>query len=165
MRGNGSGSVWIRGSGSVWIRVPTGGSHVRSLWGLILTLAYITKRLSEEEKEKKRHPVGGQTALLIYSEGRGLHTSDPPPFRLLLDGSAFFINLHQLLATGYRLLPPPTGFHRLRHLARLLPASTAFATSRAYYLLSPPSPPRAPLDRDKRSLRLSYFSTNQFLSD
>ena len=123
---------------------------MRSLWGLILTLAYITKRLSEEEKEKKRHPVGGPTALLIYSEGRGLHTSNPPPFRLLLDKSAFFINLHRLSATVYRLLPPPTGFHRLRHLARLLPASTAFATSRAYYRLPPPSPPRAPMGPDNR---------------
>ena len=71
MRGNGSGSVWIRGSGSgsLWIRVPTGGSHVRSWWGLILTLAYITKRLSEEEEKKERDLVGRQTALFIYSEG------------------------------------------------------------------------------------------------
>ena len=61
------------------------GSHrwLRSqalLWGLILTLAYRKNRLNEEEKEKKRDPVGGQTALLIYSEGRGLDASDPLPF-------------------------------------------------------------------------------------
>ena len=63
------------GSGSVGIQVPIDGSdHVRRLWGLILTLAYITKRLSEEE-EIKRDLVRGQTALLIYSEGRGLHAS------------------------------------------------------------------------------------------
>ena len=48
------------------------------------------------------------------------------PFRLFLDGSAFFINHHRLSATVYRLLPPTTGFHRLRHLARQLSASTAF---------------------------------------
>ena len=54
------------GSGSVGFRVPTDGSdHRRRCGGLILTLAYVTKRLSEEEKEKKRDLVGGQTALLI----------------------------------------------------------------------------------------------------
>ena len=59
------------------------------------------------------------------------------PFPLLLDGSAFFINHHRLHATVYRLLPPTTSFHCL------LPASTAFttafATSRIYYRLPPPS--------------------------
>ena len=71
--------VQVRDGFGVQVRVLTGGSHVCSLWGLILTLAYITKRLSEEEM-KERDLVGGQTALLIYSEGRGLHTSDPLPF-------------------------------------------------------------------------------------
>ena len=143
--------VWVRcGFGvpvryrfGVQVRVPTGGSHMRGLWGLILTLAYITKRLSEEEK-KGRHLVGGQTALLIYSEGRGLHTSDPLTFpapstqvRLLHQPSPALSHRLPSPAASYRLpLPSPprlptTGFHRLRHLARVLPAFTAFGTSRA----------------------------------
>ena len=87
---------------------------------LNLTSTYLTTRLSEEER-KKCDPVGGRTALLIYPEAQGLLASDPLPFRLLLAGSAFFINLHRLclaLATVYHLLPPTTGFQRLRHLAR-----------------------------------------------
>ena len=66
-------------SGSVGIRVPTDGSdHVCRLWGLILTLVYMTKRLSEEE-EKKRDLVRGQTALLIYIEGSRLTRLRPSP--------------------------------------------------------------------------------------
>ena len=131
--------VWY-GSG---VRVPTGGSHVRSLWGLILTLAYITKRLSEEETE--RDLVGGRTALLIYPEGQACSPPTLSFFRLLLAGSAFFLNLgrpssasavfrHLLpLPTAYcRLPPPPTTFCRLpppptafRHLPSLSAASRA----------------------------------------
>ena len=122
--------VQVRYGFGVQVRVPTGGSHVRSLRGLILTLAYITKRLSEEEK--KRHPVGGQTALLIYLEVRGLHTCDPLPFpapsrriRLLHQPSPALGHRLPSPAASYRLpspsppRAPTTGFHRLRHLARL----------------------------------------------
>ena len=106
---------------------------------LILTLAYITKRLSEEEEEKD----------VIWLEGRqpSLYTwrveaYTPPtlsPFRLLLDWFAFFINLHRLSATVYRLLPPTTGFHWLRHLAR------SWAMTTGFHRLPPPC---APLGRD-----------------
>ena len=51
--------VRVRHKLGVQVRVSTGGSHVRLLWGLILTVAYITKRLSEEEEKKERHLVGG----------------------------------------------------------------------------------------------------------
>ena len=72
MRGNGSGLVGVRVPTDAWrwFRFGRGsgfhrwlGSHAPFV-GLILTLGYITKRLSEEE-EKKRDLVGGQTALLI----------------------------------------------------------------------------------------------------
>ena len=102
-----------------------------------MTLAYITKRLSEEEK--KHHPVGGQTALLIYSEGRGLHTSDPLPFpapsrriRLLHQPSPALGHRLPSPAASYWLPPhsppraPTTGFHRLRHLARPRALTTGF---------------------------------------
>ena len=112
-----------------------------SLWALILTLAYITKRLSDEEK-KERDLIGGQTALLIYSEGRGLHTSDPLPFpapssrvRLLHQPSPAWIGSHPRL-------PPPTGFHRLRHLARLWP----WPPTIGFHYLPPPC---APVGHDK----------------
>ena len=170
MRGNGPGSVWIRGSGSVWIRVPTGGSHVRSLWTLILTLAYITKRLSEEER-KEHDLVGGQTALLIYLEGRGSHTSNPLPFPGL---SSRVCLLHQpSLALGYHLLssaayyrlqppapprPPTTGFYGLRHLVRLWALTTGF------HRLPPPC---ALLGRDNCFVgvqRASMICTRLFVS-
>ena len=82
-------------------------------------------------QKKKRNAIeleGRQPSLYT----RRVEAYTPPtlsPFWLLLDGSGFFINLHRLCATVYRLLPPTTGFHRRRHLARLLPASTAFAPS------------------------------------
>ena len=91
--------------------------------GLILTLVYITKRLSEEEEEMKRNLVRGKTALLIYSEGRGLHTSDSLP---CLAPSRRVRLLHQpALALRHRL-PSPAAYYRLP------PPSP------------PPSPPRAP---------------------
>ena len=111
---------------------------MRSLWEWILTLTYITKRLSEKKKRNAISLEGREPSLYT----RRVEAYTPPtlsPFRLLLDGCAFFINLHRLSATVYNLLPPTTGFQRLRHLARLLPASTVFATSRAYYRLPPPS--------------------------
>ena len=80
--------------------------------------------------KKKRSAIsleGRQPSLYT----RRVEAYTPPtlsPFRLLLDGSAFFINFHRLSATVYRLLPLPTSFRRIRHLARLLLASTAFAT-------------------------------------
>ena len=80
-------------------------------------------------KKRSTIPLEG-TQSSLYT--RRVEAYTPPtlsPFRLLLDGSAFFINLHWLSAIDYRLLPPLTGFHRLRHLARLLPASTGFATA------------------------------------
>ena len=72
---------------------------MRSLWGWILTSTYLTKRLSEEER-KKRDLAGGRTALLIYSEGRGLLASDPLPFRRLLAGSVFFTNFRRPLTAS-----------------------------------------------------------------
>ena len=103
-----------------------------------MTLAYITKRLSEEEK-KEHDLVGGQTALLIYSEGRGLRTSDPLPFpalssrvRLLDQPSPALGHRLPSPAASYRLPPPspprpPTiGFRRLRHLARPWALTTDF---------------------------------------
>ena len=83
-------------------------------------------------KKKKRHAIQVEgTQPFIYTRRDEAYT--PPtlsPFRLLLDGSVFFINLHRLCATLFHLLPPATDFprlrHRLCHLARLLPASTAF---------------------------------------
>ena len=111
-----------------------------------MTLAYITKRLSEEEEKKHDLVEGRQPSLYT----RRVEAYTPPtlsPFRLLLDESAFLINLHRLCATLFYLLLPATGFHRLPHrlchLVRLLPASTAFATAfatlHAYYRLPLPS--------------------------
>ena len=134
---------------------------MRSLWGLILTLAYITKRLSEEE-EKKRDLFGGQTALFIYSEGRGLHASDPLPFpapsrRVCLLHQTSLALRHPLPspAACYRLPPPSppplppraptTSFHRLRHLVRLWALTTGF------YRLPPPC---APLGHDKNESKI-----------
>ena len=85
------------------------------------------------KKKKRKNAIqleGRQPSLYT----RRVEAYTPPtlsPFRLLLVGSAFFMNLHRLSATVYCLLPPTTGFHSLRHLARLLQASTSFATSRA----------------------------------
>ena len=148
--------VRVRYGFGVQVRVPTGGSHVRSLWGLILTLAYITKRLSREEEEKKRHLVGGQTALLIYSEGRGLHASDPLPFpapfrrvRLLHQPALALGHRLPSPAAYYRLLPPSppraptTSSHRLHHLAR------PWALTTGFHRLPPPC---APLGRDMHVL-------------
>ena len=139
--------VQVRYGFGVQVWVPTGGSHVRSLWGLILTLAYITKRLSEEEK-KERDLVGGQTALFIYSECRGLHTSDPLPFpapssrvRLLYQPLPALSHRLPSPAAYYRLPPPSpprqptTGFHRLRHLGR------PWALTTGFHRLPPPCAP------------------------
>ena len=85
-------------------------------------------------KKKKKRSAISLEGRQPFSYTRRVEAYTPPtfsPFQLLLDGSAFVINLHRLDATVYCLLPPITGFHLLRHLARLLPASTAFATSRA----------------------------------
>ena len=180
MRGNDSGSVWIqgsgsvliRGSGSVWIWVHTGGSHVRSLWGLILTLAYITKRLSEEEEEKKRHLVGGQIALLIHSECEGLHASDPLPFpapsrrvRLLHQPSPAFGNRLPSPAAYNRLLPPSppraptTGFHRIHHLA------CPWALTTGFHRLPPPCMPLGCDNHGQMNLHLIwvYGLVRQFI--
>ena len=93
------------------------------------------------KKKKKRSAIsleGRQPSLYT----RRVEAYTPPtlsPFRLLLDGSAFFINLHLLCATVYRLLPPTTGFHRLRHLAR------PWALTTGFHRLPPPG---APMGRD-----------------
>ena len=71
--------------------------------------------------KKKRSTIlleGRQPSLYT----RRVEAYTPPtlsPFRLHLDGSAFFINLHRLSAIVYHSLLPPTGFHRIRHLAPL----------------------------------------------
>ena len=57
------------------------------------------------------------------------------PFRLLSARSTFFINLHRLCATVYRLLPPTIGFHGLRHLAR------PWALTTGFHRLPPPCAP------------------------
>ena len=130
--GFGSPQVRGNGSGSVLVRVPIGDSHVRSLWGWILTQAYITKRPSEEEK-KERDLVGGQTALPIYSEGRGLHASDP--LRVPAPSSRVRL-LHPpsptLLGSLHRL-PDPTAYYQL-----LPPSATSCARARNNRL-PPPS--------------------------
>ena len=83
------------------------------------------------KKKKSTIPLEGRQPSLVTQRVEAYTPPTLSLFRLLLDGSAFFINLPRLSATVYRLLPPPTGFHRIRYLARLLPASTAFATSHA----------------------------------
>ena len=145
--GRGSGSVDVqvrerfrfgRGSGSGEVQNPTGGFHAAN-GVLILTSTYLTKRLSEEAR-KKRDLVGVRAALPYILGGSGLTQLRPSPFRLLLAGFAFFLNLrrlssaptafHGLLpssATFCHLRPPLTGF---RHL--LLPPT-------AFYRLLPPS--------------------------
>ena len=100
-----------------------------SLWRLILTLAYITNRLSEEGRECDL--VGGRTALLIYPEGQACSLPTLSFFRLLPAGSALLLNLgrpssvsavfRHLLPhpTAFCRLPPPTTtFRHLRYLAR-----------------------------------------------
>ena len=136
-KGSGTHRRWglggIRVRVRVRVRVSRDGYHVRSSWVLILTLAYITKRLREKER-KERDLVGGQTALLIYSEGRGLHASDPLPYPA--PSSRIHI-LHQPSPAPLGCSLPSTASFRLP------PASTAFC----HHL--PFSPPSAPVGRDR----------------
>ena len=65
---------------------------MRSLWGSILTLAYRTMRLSEEEREIAIESKGGQP--LLYTLRVKLARHRPFSFFwLLLAGSTFFLNL------------------------------------------------------------------------
>ena len=110
--------------------------------GCHLTLAYITKRLSEEEEKKERHLVGGRIALLIYSEGRGLHTSNPLPFPA---PSSRVCLLHQPSpALGHRL-PSPAAYYRLPPPSP--PRARPWALTTGFHRLPPPC---APLGRDNR---------------
>ena len=111
--------------------------------GLNLTSTYLTKRLSEEERDAISLE-GGQPSLYTLRVG-GLPISDPLTFQHLLAEFTFFINFRRLFSaptTVHHLLPPPTASRRL-----LLP-STAF---------HPLLPPYAPMARDRLSpLCLQY---------
>ena len=96
-----------------------------------------------KKKEKERVLVGGQTALLIYSEGRGLLASNPPP---LLAPSSRVCLLHQpspALLGSRRFAPPSIEFYRLPPLS----AAT-------FYRLPPTC---APVGRDNALSRRSEY--------
>ena len=148
MLGRGSGSVGVRvrtrfgfgrGSGSGGLGFPQAVVTCATV-GLNLTSTYLTKRLSEEERERDAISLeGGQPSLYTLRVG-GLLISDPLTFRRLLAGSTFFINFRRLFSAPtavYRLLPPPTASRRLP------PPSTTF---------HPLPPPYAPVARDMHEI-------------
>ena len=113
------GFMFDRGSGSYkWLSRA-------QLVGLILTSTYFTKRLIEEERERKRDLDGGRAALPIYLGSRRLthlptlsasstFSTGPPSASTFADSSCLpppttdFYCLHPLLppsATFYCLLP------------------------------------------------------------
>ena len=112
-----------RGSGSVGLGFPQAAVMYTAVW-LNLTSTYLTKRLSEEERERYAISLEAGQPFLYTLRVEGLLISDLLTFQRLLARSTFFIDFRRLLlapTTFYlRLLSAPTAFYYL------LPPSTAF---------------------------------------
>ena len=113
--------------------------------GLNLTSTYITKRLSEEEREIISIE-GGQPSLYTLRVG-GLLATDTLSFWRLLAESTFFINPPLAPLSFYCLVPTPATFYRLLPPStvscRLLPPSVLCAPATCDSRLLPLLPPSA----------------------